>query len=113
MPPDQDKDQSRVEVRIDYSNFDVMGQSYPEPIYTRGKPCIVRKVLKEFQGRIVGWGGVLFDNTRGMRLYDVITNAFVLVDPEEAFKYGSYVTCSYTWKHDPVEQEEQVKMIVR
>ena len=100
-------------VRVDYSHFDVMGPWYPKPDYTRGKPCITKKVTKGMQGRIVGLGSRLLDRTVGMRLYDTKSDELVLVDAKEAFKHRAYFTCSYTWKHDPVEQNRQVGKIIR
>lgn len=112
LASDGDNDKNNFNVKVDYSDFNVMGQLYPEPDYLKGKPFHAIKVGKDIQGIVVGTGGVLFNRTPGMRLYDIKTNALVLVDAEEAFKHGAYTTCSYTWKHDPVEQDIQVKSMI-
>jgi hypothetical protein len=105
--------ENNIEIKVDYSYFDVMGPSYPEPDFFRGKPCITTKIGRDVQGTVVGIGSKLFDRTVGMRLFNTKTNMLVLVNVEEAFKYVTYVTCSYTWKHDLVEQNLHVKEIVR
>jgi len=110
---DKTDEERNIEVKVDYSNFDVMGPWYPEPDYTRGKPCITTKLARPIRGKTVGIGSELFDRTIGMRLYDTKSNMLVLVDAEEAFKHADYATCSYTWKHNAVEQNRRVKEIVR